>query len=137
MVNVFDATLFDRMKTRLAWLEQRQAVLAETIANADTPGYRPQDLAPLSFAETLEGGTARLRPAASDPRHLGGGEDGGGAPAKTVMAQRTYEVAPAGNAVDLEEQMAKVSETLLAHNLTTQLYRKYLNLVRIAATAKG
>lgn len=33
--------------------------------------------------------------------------------------------------------MAKVSETQLAHNLTTQLYRKYLNLVRIAATAKN
>ncbi len=54
-----------------------------------------------------------------------------------MVAQRVDEVAPAGNAVDLEEQMAKVNETAIAHNLTTQLYRKYLNLVRIAATARG
>lgn len=136
MVNVFAASLFDRMKTRLDWLEQRQAVLAETIANADTPGYRPHDLTPPRFAEALSGDAARLAPASSDPRHLAGSGATAGA-AKKAMQQRTYEVAPAGNAVVLEEQMAKVNETLLAHNLTTQLYRKYLNLVRIAATAKG
>lgn len=136
MVNVFEATLFDRMKTRLGWLQQRQAVLAEAIANADTPGYRPHDLTPPKFAQVLESGAARLAPTTRDPGHLGGGGAVDRA-AKKVAAQRTYEVAPAGNAVDLEEHMAKVNETLLAHNLTTQLYRKYLNLVRIAATAKG
>ena len=36
---------------RLAWLENRQRVLAQNIANADTPGYQPRDLRP--FAETL------------------------------------------------------------------------------------
>ncbi|MFO1153512.1 MAG: hypothetical protein U1E42_07575 [Rhodospirillales bacterium] len=137
MVNIFDAPLFDRMKTRLGWLEQRQAVLAEGIANADTPGYRPYDLAPLTFADTLEGGTARLQPVISDPQHIGAGAVDATGDAKKVAAKRTYEVAPAGNAVDLEEQMAKVNETLLAHNLTTQLYRKYLSLVRIAVTAKN
>jgi flagellar basal-body rod protein FlgB len=136
MVNVFEATLFDRMKTRLGWLEQRQAVLAETIANADTPGYRPHDLTPPKFSEVLESGAARLSPITSDPSHLGG-SGAAAAAGKKAPASRTYEVAPAGNAVVLEEQMAKVNETLLAHNLTTQLYRKYLNLVRIAATAKG
>lgn len=136
MANMFDAPLFDRMKTRLGWLEQRQAVLAETIANADTPDYRPYDLEPPSFAETLESGTPRLQPTVSDPGHLGAKDETSGA-AKKSAATRTYEVAPAGSAVVLEEQMAKVSETQLAHNLTTQLYRKYLNLVRIAATAKN
>jgi hypothetical protein len=39
--------------------------------------------------------------------------------------------------VDLEEQMAKVNETAVAHKLTTQLYRKYLGLMRMAASVRG
>jgi flagellar basal body rod protein FlgB len=39
--------------------------------------------------------------------------------------------------VDLEEEMAKMSETAVSHKLSTQLYRKYLGLVRMAASARG
>ena len=43
-----------------------------------------------------------------------------------------YEVAPDGNAVVLEEQSAKAAETALEFQLTSNLYRKYLGMVRIA-----
>ena len=33
---------------RIAWLEERQRVLAQNIANADTPGYQPRDLGDFS-----------------------------------------------------------------------------------------
>jgi flagellar basal-body rod protein FlgB len=126
-----DMPLFERMKARLGWLDRRQAVLADTIANADTPGFRPRDLAPFRFADVLAGPPL----AVTDARHLVGGPRGraaGAGPSRT-----TYEVAPAGNAVILEEQMMKVNETTIAHNLTTQLYRKYLGLMRTATAAKG
>jgi hypothetical protein len=34
--------------------------------------------------------------------------------------------------VVLEEQMAKASQTALDHQLTSNLYRKYLGMVRLA-----
>ena len=46
--------------------------------------------------------------------------------------RRPFETSPAGNAVILEEQMSKINETSVNHRLTTQLYRKQLNMVRTA-----
>jgi flagellar basal-body rod protein FlgB len=126
-----DTALFDRMKARLNWLDRRQAVLAETVANADTPGYRPQDLAPFRFRDLVPG----RQIVTTDPAHLTSGSQSAATSKNAV--RHTYEVAPAGNAVILEEQMAKISETAIAHNLTTQLYRKYLGLMRTATSAKG
>jgi flagellar basal-body rod protein FlgB len=39
---------------RLHWLDRRQQVLARNIANADTPGFRPSDLAARNDTRTLE-----------------------------------------------------------------------------------
>lgn len=123
------------IKQRLDWLGQRQQVLASNIANADTPGYLPRDLRPLGFRDLVRR-EAPVRLAATDSRHLAGS-----GPRPTQFADRPeremVEVAPAGNAVDLEEQMAKVNETAVSHKLTTQLYRKYLGLMRMAASARG
>ncbi len=45
-------SLFGMMKQRLAWLGQRQEVLAQNIANADTPGYRRKLI---SFESAMDG----------------------------------------------------------------------------------
>ena len=37
------------LRTRMQWHQERQRLLAENVANADTPNYRPRDLAPLDF----------------------------------------------------------------------------------------
>src|SRR3546814_14570951 len=37
-------TLFDMARRKMSWLGQRQAVLAQNIANSDTPGYRTKEL---------------------------------------------------------------------------------------------
>jgi flagellar basal-body rod protein FlgB len=34
--------LFNLAEQRLAWADRRQAVLAQNVANANTPGYKPQ-----------------------------------------------------------------------------------------------
>ncbi len=127
--------LIGLLRTRLAWLEQRQRVLAENIANADTPGYRPLDLKPFSMNVSPvegEGSPGLMR---TDPGHVAAGPDGR---AFAEEKQRhVYEVAPAGNAVILDEQMAKLNETAMDHHLASQLYRKYLGFIRTAANAKG
>jgi len=95
---------------RLAWLESRQRVLAQNIANADTPGYRPRDLRP--FAEALA-------PA------------GGAAPGSRPDRQ-VAERAPNGNAVALDQQALKVADADTAHAFATGLHRRYLGMFRTA-----
>lgn len=114
---------------RLGWLEQRQRVLAQNIANADTPGYRPQDLAP--FAQAL--GTAapdltRTAPAHLDPRGAGG--------ARARGDRAAAEVAPDGNAVSLDREALKIAETDQAHALALALHRRWAAMYR-AALGRG
>ncbi|MGH6912734.1 MAG: flagellar basal body rod protein FlgB [Geminicoccales bacterium] len=128
------ATLFQLISARMTWLGQRQVVLSQNLANADTPDYRPRDLKEADFARLagqLGGRAGRVRLATTDPLHVEGA-----AVARLALEGRPvdsgYEVAPAGNAVILEEQMAKATQTALDYQLTSNLYRKYLGMVRIA-----
>jgi flagellar basal-body rod protein FlgB len=127
---------FGIIKEHLHWLDQRQQTLAHNIANADTPGYVPRDLEPLRFRDMMHRQAAPVRIATTDPGHLG---DSARPAAEFVERERRdgADASPAGNAVDLEEEMAKVNETAVSHRLATQLYRKYLGLVRMAASARG
>ncbi|MFO1118812.1 MAG: flagellar basal body protein [Rhodospirillales bacterium] len=129
------AAPFGIFKQRLEWLGQRQQVLARNIANADTPGYIPSDLKPFETGTALARKVPAVRLAATTPNHLGGTI----APPQAWAEQRTkdaVEATPNGNAVDLEEQMAKLGEVGAAHKLATQLYRKYTGMVRTAAGAR-
>ena len=112
--------LFDLAERRLAWIDRRQGLLAQNIANANTPGYQSKDLLP--FAQTL----ARAMPelATTNPLHLNGSADAGGA----VSRERPTERAPDGNAVSLEDQLTKVADTENAQALVSNLYKKYLGL---------
>ncbi|MGB0748227.1 MAG: flagellar basal body protein [Magnetospiraceae bacterium] len=123
-------TLLSAMKRRMGWLNQRQKTLAENIANADTPDYRPQDLKPLTFKQMVGSSTStKVSLAVTNPGHIVGHS---GDSAYRENEKRSYESAPAGNAVVLEEEAIKVSETNLDHQLTTELYRKHLTLFKTA-----
>lgn len=128
--------LFTQMKARLDWLDQRQRVLAENIANADTPGYQPSDLKPFNAEQAPGQGAFAVMMRQTSATHLASPTGSSDNP-QEVKTRRTFEVAPAGNAVDLEEQMAKVGETTIAHNTTTALYRKYLAMFKTVVNAKG
>lgn len=124
------------LKQRLDWLDQRQQVLARNIANSDTPGFKPSDVEPFQFRATLRGALAPVQVAATAPNHLAGT-----LPSASGWKERQdrdpVEATPNGNAVDLEEQMAKLNEVSASSHLTTQLYRKYLGMIRTAASARG
>ncbi|MFL1463272.1 flagellar basal body protein [Roseococcus sp. DSY-14] len=110
---------------RLAWLDGRQRVLAQNVANADTPGYLPRDVR--AFEAVLSRRTAAATLAATDARHL---EPSGGQLARA--GRGGLDVAPNGNGVSLEEQAMKIAETDQAHALAMGLHRKYLALFRTA-----
>ena len=106
---VTQAPLFKLMSARLAWLGEREVVLGQNLANADTPDYRPRDLRPADFARLAEGSASqagRLEIARTDRDHLGVGTRARIGLA-SEPAESVYETTPNGNAVILEEQMAK------------------------------
>ena len=64
-----DLPILSMLKTRMQWHQQRQRVLAENIANAETPRYRARDLAPPNFSSALQ--HVSLTMARTDPGHFG------------------------------------------------------------------
>ena len=124
-------SLFGMVKSKLTWLGQRQEVLAQNIANSDTPKYRASDLKPYDFEELVRKEANQLNMVANDTNHLKGRRRRIRDYASYVE-RRPFETMPNGNAVVLEEQMAKINETQVNHNLMTQLYKKHLSMIRMA-----
>lgn len=116
---------------RMDWLGERQRVLAENVANADTPGYKPKDLKQVSFGELVRNSQLSSGAAATQPGHFRGLAGRSSDQWKTSRSGN-YETAPNGNAVNLEQQMMNVAETQAEHNLMTNLYRKQVGLLRKA-----
>ena len=67
-----DLTLFNAVKKRLAWVTQRQEVLSQNVANADTPDYKAKDLRPFKFRDILRQETMQINMDASGEGHIGG-----------------------------------------------------------------
>jgi flagellar basal-body rod protein FlgB len=125
--------LFDLLSTRQRWLAQREAVLTRNVANADTPSFRPLDLEPESFAKALARqvdpqGAVGL--AVTHPDHIASPVPQPG----DVKAQPgdSFETAPSGNAVVLDQQLESLAQTQLDYELTTNLYRRQLGLLKTA-----
>jgi len=110
---------------RLAWLDGRQRVLSENVANADTPRYRAQDVAPFArlLADAVGPGLAVTHAAHVAPQ-------GGGLRPRADRA--AMDRTPDGNGVSLDEQALRIAETDSQHSLAMSLHRKYLALFRTA-----
>ena len=122
--------LFQRMSERMGWLGARQEVLAQNIANSDTPDFVPHDMKALKFVDHLNQ-VAPIAQARTNAMHLGGT----GQPDASIDEQKTkkqYETAPVGNAVVLEEQMVKLADAQHSYQLMTNLYRKHVDLFKMA-----
>jgi flagellar basal-body rod protein FlgB len=117
------------MKGKLDWLTDRQEVLAQNIANSDTPHYRPSDLTGFSFDRAL-GQTRQLAPSMTAVGHMSRARGTQENDSLKDKPRHNYEVAPDGNAVILEEQMTKVADTGMTYQLVTNLYRKHVGLMR-------
>ena len=132
--------IFDALARRMGWLGQRQEVLAENIANADTPNFAPQDLKEGSFQNALARQVQpKVRPvqmAATDGAHLSGSQRDAGSDFK-AGDMPPYERTPSGNAVVLEQQLVKVAQTQMDYQMMTGLYRKHLDMFRTALGRGG
>ena len=133
-------SLFRAMGAKMDYLNQRQRVISQNISNADTPNYRPKDLVPMDFNNVLKevtkgSGELSVNVATTNERHLPPPDEI--RDPKSRKQKQTYEVAPAGNAVIMEEQLFNAGRTVMDYNLMTNLYHKNVNMIRTALGKGG
>src|SRR5262245_7347356 len=127
-----DIALFKAIGAKMGYLGQRQRIISQNVANADTPNYRPMDLKQVDFGTILKNlsESKTLKMTATNIAHIGA--NGKIADPKSMKQKKTYEVAPAGNAVIMEEQLLRSGQTLMDYNLMTSLYQKNVRLIQTA-----
>jgi flagellar basal-body rod protein FlgB len=118
--------LLDLAEKRMVWLEHRQQVLAQNVANADTPGWQARDLRP--FADVMADRTG-VAPTRTQVLHLTGTRDPNTPPVTNLLVSSK---SANGNAVAMEEQLTKVADTETTQAMVVNIYRKYLSLFRLA-----
>lgn len=137
-MNIADIPLLGLLRERMSWLNARQGVLSQNVANADSPGYTARDLKPLDFEDLLKrssqsndfsGGLT-----ITNPRHIA---------INNSAAQYDEDDAPdtqadsSGNTVSLEEEMIKVADTQAQYQAAANLYSKAVDLMRTAIGRSG
>ena len=151
-----DISLFQVLKAKLDYTAERQRLIAQNVANADTPGYAPSDLKPFTFETAMKNAVA-LAPAGqsaigglsstgapsmggaglalTNPGHMVGLSSPPGNWKPLVLPDSEARVD--GNQVVLEDQMAKLTEARLDHEAAVTFYQQSLTLLRTAAKAPG
>lgn len=129
-----DLTLMAMARKKLDWLARRQEVLAENVANANTPKYQAKDLAPLSFKDVLKEDAQPVRATVTDVKHVSPPVE----PVKfeTQTERRPEESKPDGNTVLLEEQMQKIGDVKGNYELVSNLLQKNMLMLK-TAISKG
>jgi flagellar basal-body rod protein FlgB len=125
-----DVPLLAMLRQRMNWLHQRQDVLSENVANADTPGYVARDLKPLDFEQALSNASNGPALMTTNVRHI----------ALTPSRMSTFEdhetpdqeSSPNGNSVALEAEMVKVSDTQAQFQAAANIYAKTMTLMKTA-----
>src|SRR5882672_7754253 len=99
-----DLPVLSALRTKMQWHQERQRVLAENIANSDTPNFKPRDLVEPNFDRSMATPVSSLSMTRTSTAHFSATGGGGSFPANTKGG---YETRPAGNAVSLEDEMQK------------------------------
>ena len=129
---ISDMPIFSMLRSRMQWHQERQRVLSENVSNSDTPNYRPRDLTELKFDTSVPPALAPLGLIRTDNAHVAATASTGALPGRGTG----YDIRPAGNAVNLEDEMMKVAANQMDYQAATTLYTRSLGLVKIALGTK-
>lgn len=127
--------MFDKLsviqlaKSRMDWVAKRQEVLAENVANANTPKFVPSDVKAFDFKSVLNSSTPTMQVKVTNPMHV---QPVIADTQNVIRDRKDYESSADGNAVVLEEQMAKVGEAKGAYDTAASLFQKQYKMLRTA-----
>ena len=141
------AGTIDLLRQATAFAARRHEILAQNVANAETPGFQARDLAfdrELTLAQRVRA-LPLYRSASSD--------QGVGGPPQTRVASpsaggefeldvRMVDAPDArmradGNNVDIDRQMARVAQNTLYHNVVVQLLTSRFNALKSAINGRA
>jgi len=123
--------LFEALSQKMKWHQSRQTLLAENVANAETPGYRGRDLKQFSFGDHLGRiEMSNVTTSSTSQQHFS--VQGQGAGQFGASRAASFEVTPEGNEVTLEDEMMKVTTNQMEYQTATTLYTRSLKLIRTA-----
>jgi flagellar basal-body rod protein FlgB len=144
-----DIPLFAMLKSRMGYLSQRQKVIAQNVANGDTPDYQPRDLKAYTFKATLD------QQAVGQP-YRGGQVSGTTVNGVQMMATSATHMAPTravspwrspegpdsettldGNSVTLEDQMLKMTDARMNYDAAVSFYQKSMALLKTSTRRPG
>ena len=130
-MGIMNMPVFTALTDKMRWHQARQGLLAENVANAETPGYRGRDLAQYDFADRASGfSSATVTTSATQPMHFSVSSSEGAAFGAQRMAN--FEITPEGNGVTLEDEMMKVSTNMMDYQAATSLYQKSIKILKTA-----
>ena len=133
-MSVSDLSLLNQIKGRLGWLDDRQRVIAQNVANSDTPGYGARDLkVPTDFAAAMNNNRG-VRVMTTHAAHI---SPRGPAVRFDVSKAPDSETTLDGNSVVVEEQMLKMAESRAAYDAAIGFYTKSMQMIRLAARKPG
>ena len=128
-----DLPILSALRTKMQWHQERQRVLAENVSNANTPNFRPSDLVEPKFdnkGANVGGAMGSLGMMRTSATHIS--VSGGGPSFRGDGGKNGFLTKPAGNAVNLEDQMLKVSANQMDYAAATSLYSRSLGLLKTA-----
>jgi flagellar basal-body rod protein FlgB len=118
------------MVRKLQWLSQKQKIIANNVAHADTPSFTPGTIEDFKSAKTNS--SERLRQShTTHPRHIAITSHAAGGEYK-VRQESNKTNHDVGNGVILEEEMFKVAETQNQYSELLNLYRRQQKMLNIA-----
>ena len=130
---ITDLPMLSALRTKMQWHQERQRVLAENISHSDTPNFKPRDLVEPKFDAGGTGAVTGTMPSLAMTRTSASHMQATGVSENFAMSNRGgYQTRPAGNAVNLEDEMLKVSANQMDYAAATSLYSRSLGLLKTA-----
>lgn len=127
----FDVPLTEMIDEKLRYHSQRMPVLAQNVANADTPGFKAKDVQAPDFKKMVEA-NQRIAMARTSPMHLTSTSSLSAATLAVIQRASTYEMNPNGNNVALEEEMQHLSMNASGHQLALNLHESVDKMFKTA-----
>lgn len=129
------STLLDGIHRSMKSLSDRQRVIAQNIANSETPGFKAREVRAPDFANLLPNDPGK--PSVARPQiSLTSGMSALGArqpmAGNILLDPDTAETKPDGNNVGLEDQLLKMGQIQADFATMTGLYRKQMGLLKSA-----
>src|SRR6516225_2149456 len=112
--------VLDLAAHQASWLLSRENLVAQNVANANTPGYRTTDLSP--FEAAIQ--TASLQLATTSPRHISIAESEF-QPSPDEVTTAKADTFLSGNNVSLESEMMKGGEINRAYSLNAAVVKAF------------